>query len=85
MFKTQLYLTETERKKLKERSKRLGISQSVMLREAVDQYLEKDDEEETKKAFEGVCGIWADRTDLDEFYKDLRKSSNARMKELFGE
>jgi len=85
MFRTQLYLTETTRKKLRERAKSLGKSQSVILRQAVDEYLEKDDDEEQKKAFQAVIGMWKDRTDLDELYESLRESSSKRLKELWGE
>ncbi|MBN1654152.1 MAG: CopG family transcriptional regulator [Deltaproteobacteria bacterium] len=85
MFRTQVYLTEDERKRLRERAKRLGRSQSELLREAVDQYLDRDSDSETRKAFEDVIGMWKDRSDLDDLYDNLRKASKKRLKELWGE
>ncbi|MFQ5944085.1 MAG: CopG family transcriptional regulator, partial [Anaerolineales bacterium] len=44
MERTQIYLTEKERKILKAMADRQGRSQSALIREAVDRYIDRDQE-----------------------------------------
>jgi hypothetical protein len=81
MFRTQVYLTEKERKKLRDRAQSSGRAKSDLLRQAIDEFLEKEDDEKQKAAFESVCGMWKERKDLPDF-EAIRRSSD-RWKELF--
>lgn len=69
MFRTQIYLTEEERERLLLLSKELGQHQSALIREAIDQFIEKKFLEKKKKrpALKKAAGLWADRKDLPDF------------------
>jgi hypothetical protein len=74
MIRTQVYLTKQERKELELLSKELGVKQSSLIREAVDQFIESKhvEKNEKKNAIDAASGLWADRNDLPNFEK-LRK------------
>ncbi|GMR09987.1 MAG: ribbon-helix-helix domain-containing protein [Anaerolineae bacterium] len=67
MERTQIYLTEKERKTLKAMSARLGRSQSALIREAVDRYIERDQEGSRLDLLRQARGLWAKRYDLPDF------------------
>jgi len=72
MERTQIYLTEKERKALKAMAARLGRSQSAMIREAVDRYIERYQEGNRLELLRRGRGLWQDRRDLPDFV-ELRK------------
>ena len=74
MIRTQVYLTQQEREKLLLLSRELGLHQSVLIREALDQFIEGKHIEKRKKisALKAASGLWADREDLPDF-DSLRK------------
>ncbi len=72
MERTQIYLTEKERKTLKAMADRLGRSQSALIREAVDRYIERDQEGSRLDLMSQARGLWAERDDLPDF-KDVRR------------
>lgn len=67
MERTQIYLTEKERKILKAMADRQGRSQSALIREAVDRYIDRDQERSRLEYLREARGIWADRDDLPDF------------------
>lgn len=71
MIRTQVYLTMQEREKLLLLSRELGLPQSAMIREAVDQFIENKYIEKRKKtdALQAASGLWANREDLPDFDK----------------
>lgn len=72
MERTQIYLTEKERKILKAMAARLGRSQSALIREAVDRYIERDQEGSRLDLLQQARGLWAKRDDLPDF-EELRR------------
>jgi hypothetical protein len=72
MFRTQVYLTQIEREKLSLLSRELGKSQSTLIREAIDLFIEKKAKRKKKSALHEIAGLWADRNDLPDFH-ELRK------------
>lgn len=74
MIRTQVYLTQEEREKLLLLSRELGLHQSALIREALDQFIEGKLIEKRKKisALKAASGLWADREDLPDF-DSLRK------------
>ena len=67
MERMQIYLTEKERKTLKAIAVRLGRSQSALIREAVDRYIECDQASSRLDLLRQARGIWAKRDDLPDF------------------
>ena len=74
MIRTQVYLTEKEREKLSILCNELNMPQSAIIREAIDQYIERKLIEKRKKldTLQAASGLWADRKDLPDF-SQLRK------------
>lgn len=67
MRRTQIYLTDEERKALRVIANRLGQSQSEVIRAAVDRYIDHYHEGNTLDLLRRARGIWKDRTDLPDF------------------
>ena len=72
MVRTQIYLTEKEKDALTSMSKILRKKQSILIREAVDEYIQKHDMKHRVEMIERVAGLWKNRTDIQDI-KDLRK------------
>lgn len=64
MTRTQVYLTEEQRAKLKEQAARNGRPLSDLIREALDDYLLRHAQERRREVLEAAAGIWAGRDDL---------------------
>lgn len=69
MIRTQVYLTKEERKQLSLLSKELGVQKSILIREAIDQFIDAKFKAKQRKkdALKAASGIWADREDLPNF------------------
>ncbi|MEK6588256.1 MAG: ribbon-helix-helix protein, CopG family [Chloroflexota bacterium] len=72
MERTQIYLTEKERKALRALARRLGRSQSALIRDAVDWYVERYQEGNRLDLLRTARGVWANRRDLPDF-KQVRR------------
>ncbi len=66
MTRTQIYLTETQRRALRIRAIGTGRAQSELIREAVDEYLERHARSRRRVVLKGTAGLWAERGDIDE-------------------
>ena len=75
MIRTQVYLTAKEKKTLSVLSKELGVHQSTLIREAIDQFIESKCVEKKQKydVLNAAFGLWADRSDLPDFEKLRRE------------
>jgi metal-responsive CopG/Arc/MetJ family transcriptional regulator len=69
MIRTQIYLTDRQRAKLKAISKSSGKKQSELIREAIDRLIDQDSHKRRKIILKEAAGIWKDRTDLPDFEK----------------
>ena len=67
MRRTQIYLTDEERKALKSIADRLGISQSQVIRTAVDRYIDRYQGGDRLELLKQARGLWAKRDDLPDF------------------
>ena len=72
MERTQIYLTEKERKTLKAMAARLGRSQSALIREAVDRYIERHEQGNRSGLLRHAKGMWAKRENMPDF-EDVRR------------
>lgn len=71
MVRTQIYLSEQEVESLKEFSKSLDRTQSELIREAIDFWIENQKKLEARKHLFAIAGMWRDH-DIDP--RELRKS-----------
>ena len=67
MVRTQIYLTEKERKGLAAVATATGKKQSKLIREAVDRFLDLDRESFRAAILDEAAGLWRDRRDLPDF------------------
>ena len=85
MVRTQVYLSEEQKRGLERLAATTGKRQSDMIREALDGYLAKHEPKDWREALEALRGMWADRDDLDELQADLRMDWERRLQRLYGE
>jgi predicted transcriptional regulator len=64
MQRTQIYLSEAERQGLQMLSQRSGRSQSALIREAIDSFLERHQPQGRLARLREARGLWASRDDL---------------------
>ena len=72
VVRTQIYLTDEEKKGLQSTARRNGISQSDLIRRAIDELLAKSGTLDKSVVLDEIAGIWFGRDDL----PDLRELRN---------
>ena len=73
MIRTQVYLTDEEKRSLSQLSDQSGRSQSALIREAIDIYITNQRTLSKSEILAAAAGMWRDRTDLPDF-DELRSS-----------
>jgi len=64
MERTQVYLTARERAALRAIARRLGGSQSSVIRMAIDQFIDHEDPQRRRELMHSAAGLWKERRDL---------------------
>lgn len=64
MVRTQVYLTEKERRALVALARATGKKQSELIRKAVDQLVERSSALKRQAVLTRAAGMWKDREDL---------------------
>ncbi len=78
MTRTQIYLSDEERRHLKRLSAQTGRKQSELIRQAVDAMIFSGRREARASALEAGRGLWAGREDLPDFGRLRRGWDRAR-------
>jgi Arc/MetJ-type ribon-helix-helix transcriptional regulator len=77
MVRTQVYLTEEEKSSLESIALSQGVSQSDLIRQAVDQLLAKTGQIDKVSILDEIAGIWSDRKDVPDI-RELRTNWRRR-------
>ena len=67
MIRSQIYLTEEEREALARLAGETGRAQSELIREAIDDFLARQEPEDRLARMRRARGLWRDRDDLPDF------------------
>lgn len=67
MQRTQIYLTDKEKKAVRSIARRLGKTQSEVIRTAVDRFIDRESTGNKLDLLRSGRGIWRDRQDLPDF------------------
>jgi len=81
MKRTQIYLTEKEKKAIKKLSDERGTTQSNIIREAIEHYLEEVTLEKKRYRLMAASGMWKDKEDIPDV-REMREGWGRRMKRL---
>ncbi len=71
MVRTQVYLTEEEKKGLESVAISKGISQSDLIRQAIDDLLARTGNINKDEILDEIAGIWSNRKEIPDI-RDLR-------------
>ncbi len=84
MQRTQIYLTDEQRRRIAARARDAGVPQAVVIRQILDGALGIDDgAEERLRAVRETFGIMPDAPDWPEWLRSVRgRSADERLREL---
>jgi len=73
MIRTQIYLTEQEHTELRRLSRQLKQSQNELIRQAIDHFIEKSQQQNKNKILQAAAGLWSDlKSPQDTDFQQLR-------------
>jgi len=84
MQRTQIYLTDEQRRRLDRRASEAGVPMAVVVREILDEALDIDDASARLAAVDEAFGILDDGESWQDFLARVRRpgGANARLREL---
>ena len=73
MIRTQIYLTEQEHTELRRLSRQLKQNQNELIRQAIDHFIEKSQQQNKNKILQAAAGLWSDlKSPQDTDFQQLR-------------
>jgi hypothetical protein len=84
MVRKQLFITTEQNRKLKERAAATGLSEGELMRDGIDLKLAQEPEEQRAwrdivgETVAKLSGAWAERENLDEEMREIRRRWNRR-------
>jgi hypothetical protein len=83
MIRKQVYIRADQDAALKAVAERDSLTEAELIREGIDLALAKrPPEEDWRVVIRSLSGMWRDRDDMQDFVRDLRRSSGNRLKRL---
>jgi predicted transcriptional regulator len=67
MVKVQIHLTEKQRDALRDLARQTGKKRSALIRQAIDDFLDRHQPRDRRAMLEQARGMWKDRDDLPDF------------------
>ncbi|CAN7427442.1 ribbon-helix-helix domain-containing protein [Rhizobium sp. LjRoot254] len=82
---TNVTISDEQMEKIRTISAETGVSEAELVREAIDKLIEEKAPRtgNWREALMGIYGIWADRDDLDELFREGRAQLERRHREMF--
>jgi hypothetical protein len=77
MIRTQIYLSEAEKTGLSRVAAQTGLSQSDLIRRAIDVFIDGEQDEDRSRVIQDIAGVWAERNDIPDV-NELRAGWNNR-------
>jgi hypothetical protein len=79
MVRKQVFITADQNKRLKAHAAAAGVSEAELVRAGIDLRLEREPEKtDWRKLADSLSGAWAERENLDEEMREIRRSWNRR-------
>ena len=84
MVRKQVFITAEQNKKLKARAAAMGVAEAELIRSGIDLRLNQESEEQrawksiVDETLSKLSGAWAERENLDEEMREIRRRWNRR-------
>jgi metal-responsive CopG/Arc/MetJ family transcriptional regulator len=85
MVRTQIYLTEQEQSALRQLSRQFKQSQSELIRQAIDRFIEESQRRDRSTILQAAAGLWSDTKPLEDVNFQALRAEADRMNPEFRE
>ncbi len=84
MIRKQFFIDRDQSRRLKRLAAAKGVAEGEIIRVAIEHKLQNDRAEldDWRNGLNAISGSWADRHDMQDFVRKLRKGSGRRLKRL---
>ena len=85
MVRTQIYLTEHEQSALRQLSRQFKQSQSELIRQAIDRFIEESQQQNRTTILRAAAGLWSDSKPAEDINFQALRAEADRMNPEFRE